>query len=60
MDLGPGSTPTDRPVEYVAWDLPVLLAVVPDRLASDDDRHALTAWLAGRGPLDPTTTLRPW
>ena len=60
VDLGLGYTPADWAAEYVAWDLPVLLSTVPDRLASDDDRRAFTAWLAGRGPLDPLTTLTPW
>lgn len=60
VDLGLGYTPSDWPAEYVAWDLPVLLATVPDRLGSAGDRQSLTAWLAGRGPLDPSTQLAPW
>ncbi len=59
VDLGLGYTPADWPAEYVAWDLPVLLATVPDRLPPEQVR-GVTAWLAGRGPLDPTTTLTPW
>lgn len=60
VDLGLGYTPSDWPAEYVAWDLPVLLATVPGRLGSADDRLSFTAWLAGRGPFDPSTQLAPW
>ena len=60
VDLGLGYTPADWPEEYVAWDLPVLLATVPERLTSDEDRRVLLAWLAGRGPLDPALDLSPW
>lgn len=57
VDLGLGYTPLDWPQEYVAWDLPVLLASVPDRLGSADDRRQLMAWVSGRGPLEVLPTL---
>jgi maleylpyruvate isomerase len=60
VDLGRGYTPADWPDEYVAWDLQVLLATVPERLGSGHDRRRLMAWLAGRGSLDTTPTLGPW
>jgi len=57
VDLGLGYTPLDWPEEYVAWDLPVLLATVPDRLSTADTRREFMAWLAGRGPLPASPTL---
>ncbi|WP_104091511.1 maleylpyruvate isomerase family mycothiol-dependent enzyme [Arthrobacter sp. GMC3] len=60
VDLGLGYTPLDWPDEYVAWDLPVLLATVSDRLGSAIERRRFMAWVAGREPLDPETTLGPW
>lgn len=59
-DLGLGYGPADWPEEYVAWDLPVLLATVPERLASAGDRRRFMAWLAGRGTLDTAPALAPW
>lgn len=38
VDLGLGYTPLSWPAEYVAWDLPVLLDTVPDRLTPADQR----------------------
>lgn len=58
-DLGRGYSPLDWPEEYVAWELPGLLATVPDRLTARG-RRQLMAWLAGRGPLVASTTLSPW
>lgn len=60
VDLGRGYSPADWPEDYVAWDLPVLLASVPERLASPGGRRRLMAWLAGRGPLEPDVRLEPW
>lgn len=60
VDLGLGYSPADWPEDYVAWDLPVLLASVPARLASPGDRRRLMTWLAGRGSLDPKVRLDPW
>ncbi|MGP9501549.1 maleylpyruvate isomerase N-terminal domain-containing protein [Specibacter sp. AOP5-B1-6] len=60
VDLGRGYTSANWPEEYVAWDLPVLLTTVPDRLGSGEERRRLMAWLAGRGPLDITPTLGEW
>ena len=59
VDLGLGYTPADWPDEYVAWDLPVLLATVPERLSPPDARRVM-AWLAGRGPLDTSVRLTAW
>lgn len=60
VDLALGYTPQDWPDEYVAWDLPGLLATVPGRFGSARDRRSFMAWLAGRAPLDASTTLTPW
>ncbi len=60
VDLGLGYSPLDWPEEYVAWDLPVLLATVPDRLGIAGDRRQVMAWLAGRGPLPASATLKAW
>ena len=60
VDLGLGYTALDWPDEYVAWDLPVLLATVPERIGSPAELRRLMAWLAGRGPLDTGTMLAPW
>lgn len=60
VDLGLGYMPSDWPAEYVAWDLPVLLATVPERLASMTEQREFMAWLAGRGSLPSRTRLSPW
>lgn len=60
VDLGLGYSPMDWPDEYVAWDLPVLLATVPERIVSPGQRRSFMAWLAGRGPLNATPELTPW
>ena len=60
VDLGHGYTAFDWPEEYVAWDLPVLLATAAERIGSTAERRSFMAWLAGRGPLDTETTLAPW
>jgi len=60
VDLGIGYEPADWPTEYLAWELPGLLASVPDRLRSREDRAAVLAWLAGRGPSPTGVVLRPW
>ena len=60
VDLGLGYMPSDWPAEYVAWDLPALLATVPERLASMTEQREFMAWLAGRGSLDSRTRLSPW
>ena len=60
VDLGLGYTPLDWPGEYVDWDLPLLLATAPERLGNPAHKRLLMAWLAGRGPLHPSTSLEPW
>ena len=60
VDLGLGYTPLDWPQEYVDWDLPMILATSPDRLGGPAEQRRFMAWLAGRGPLDPSTNLEPW
>ena len=60
VDLGLGYSSADWPEEYVDWDLPVLLATVPQRLPLLQDRQAVLAWLAGRAPLEPAPALTPW
>lgn len=60
VDLGIGYTSLDWPEEYVAWDLPVLLATAADRIGAPHEKRSFMAWLAGRGPLNAATTLAPW
>lgn len=60
VDLGLGYTAQHWSAEYVVWDLPLLLASAADRLGSPTEQRTFMAWLAGRGPLDPETNLRPW
>lgn len=60
VDLGLGYEPRDWPKDYVSWDLDVLLATVPQRLACPEDRRSLMAWLAGRGELPVGIRLAPW
>lgn len=60
VDLGLGYTSLDWPDEYVAWELPVLLAGAAERLGTSRDRRLFMAWLAGRGPVDVGTILAPW
>lgn len=60
VDLGLGYSPADWPDEYVAWDLPVLLSTVDERLRSPGQRKAVLAWLAGRGSLPAEASLTPW
>ncbi|MEN3124165.1 MULTISPECIES: maleylpyruvate isomerase N-terminal domain-containing protein [Janibacter] len=59
VDLGLSYTAADWPQEYVAWDLGVLLATLPERL-DGEDRQMLMAWVAGRGPVDPAWSADPW
>jgi maleylpyruvate isomerase len=59
VDLGLGYTSGDWPADYVAWELPMALASLPDRLAGDPQRRAVLAWLLGRGD-QPTMDLAAW
>lgn len=59
VDLGLSYTVADWPQEYVDWDLPVLLATLPDRLDALDQR-SLMAWVAGRGVADPGWSVGAW
>jgi maleylpyruvate isomerase len=60
VDLGLGYEASDWPEEYVAWELPVILRTVPDRLRRADDARELVAWLAGRRPPPGAVELGPW
>lgn len=60
VDLGLGYEPDSWPDDYVAWDLGVLLATVPERLTSPGHRRLFMAWLAGRGELPDDIRLEPW
>jgi maleylpyruvate isomerase len=60
VDLGQGYEPSDWPEDYVAWELPILLATVPGRVHRREDGHDLVAWLSGRAPVPPTIELNPW
>jgi maleylpyruvate isomerase len=60
VDLGLGYEPSDWPEDYVAWELPVLLATVPDRVHRTGDARDLVAWLSGRRPAPAAIELDPW
>jgi maleylpyruvate isomerase len=60
VDLGLGYQPSGWPEDYVAWELPRLLATVPSRLQRGEDARALVAWLSGRGPVPAEIRLGPW
>jgi maleylpyruvate isomerase len=60
VDLGLGYEPSDWPEEYVAWELPLLLATVHSRVQRTDDARALLAWLSGRQSSPAAITLAPW
>ncbi|HUC14219.1 MAG TPA: maleylpyruvate isomerase family mycothiol-dependent enzyme [Acidimicrobiales bacterium] len=60
VDLGLGYEPSDWPEAYVAWELPMLLASVPERMKSLEDSIDLVVWLAGRGPVPTDIQLGPW
>ncbi len=60
VDLGLGYEPSDWPDEYVAWELPVLLSTVDERLESPEQRRSVVAWLAGRGTLPHQASLALW
>jgi len=49
-----------RVEDYVAWELPVLLATVPDRARRTEDVRRLVAWLSGRRPVPAAIELDPW
>jgi maleylpyruvate isomerase len=59
VDLGLGYEPADWPGEYVDWELPRLLARLPERLDAAGARRVL-AWLTGRGPAPADLELPPW
>jgi maleylpyruvate isomerase len=60
VDLGLGYEPSDWPEDYVVWELPMLLATVPGRIARPGDARELVAWLAGRRPVPRAVELDPW
>jgi maleylpyruvate isomerase len=46
--------------DYIAWQLPALLATVPDRVHRTGDVRGLVAWLSGRGPVPAVIEPDPW
>jgi maleylpyruvate isomerase len=60
VDLGLGYMASDWPSEYVAWELPMLLATVPERVKRPEDSIDLVVWLAGRGRVPGNIVLDPW
>jgi maleylpyruvate isomerase len=60
VDLGLGYEPSDWPEDYVVWELPALLATVPDRVHRTEDVRHLVAWLSGRWPVPAAIELDPW
>lgn len=60
VDLGMGYEPSDWPEEYVKWELPFMLATVPDRAEDVADVRQLVAWLSGRAEVPGPIALKPW
>jgi maleylpyruvate isomerase len=60
VDLGAGYEPPDWPPAYVAWELRMLVADLPDRVGRPEDRRDLVAWLSGRAPIPQVVELEPW
>jgi maleylpyruvate isomerase len=60
VDLGMGYESSNWPQAYVEWELPEILATVPERLPASDDVRRLVAWLAGRGSVPVAIDLEPW
>jgi maleylpyruvate isomerase len=58
-DLGLGYSSLEWPEEYVARELPLALATLPDRL-STSAQAAVLAWLVGRAGQPSTIELAPW
>jgi maleylpyruvate isomerase len=58
-DLGVGYSPLEWPEEYVARELPLALATLPDRLGTSARATAL-AWLVGRADQPSNIELAPW
>ena len=56
-DLGLGH---EWPDDYLALELPLTLASLPDRLREIGDRRRLLAWLLGRAPQPGELALEPW
>ncbi len=59
VDLGLGYEPADWPEAYVAEELPLALAGLPDRLQGDDGSRLL-AWLVGRAEPPGALRLDDW
>ncbi len=60
VDLGLGYEPSDWPEDYVTWELPMVLATVPNRTRGAEDARDLVAWVIGRGPAPTRVQLHPW
>lgn len=58
-DLGLGYTPEDWPAAYVALELPIALAQLPERLDVPASRQ-LFAWLVGRAAQPADVSVAPW
>jgi maleylpyruvate isomerase len=58
-DLGLGYTDADWPDGYVAREMAVSLAVLPERLSAAD-RGRVLGWLVGRGEQPAGVELEPW
>ena len=58
-DLGLGYSPRDWPEDYVARELPLALADLPDRLTVDG-RADVLAWLVGRAGQPAAVDVAPW
>jgi maleylpyruvate isomerase len=60
VDLGIGYLPEDWSEEYVRWELPRLLASLPDRIRDPHDAGRMIAWLIGRAGQPGPVRFEPW
>ena len=60
VDLGMGHEVTDWPDDYLAEELPIALAGLPERIPVAATRALLLAWLLGRGEQPALDKLEPW
>ena len=60
VDLGIGYGPEDWSEEYVRWELPRVLASLPERIRDPHDAGRTIAWLIGRTDQPGRVRFEPW